>query len=87
MVCPMAYGVDAPTFTAQLASASRVAAGRPVWAGIGSYRISASQTVEHIQAARRLGASGIAVFSYDALGGSAGPADYLSAVARAAFTR
>jgi len=87
VVCPMAYGVDVPTFTAQLSGASQVAAGRPMWAGIGAYRIPASQAAEHIRIARQLGASGIALFSYDALGGTAGPAEYLSEVAQAAFVR
>jgi len=87
VVCPMAYGVDVPTFTTQLSGASQVAAGRPMWAGIGAYRIPASQAAEHIRIARQLGASGIALFSYDALGGTAGPAEYLSEVAQAAFVR
>jgi hypothetical protein len=57
-----------------------------VWAGIGAYRLTPAQTVENIQAARRLGAAGFVLFSYDSLTGSKPPApDYLGVVSRAAF--
>ena len=57
-----------------------------MWAGIGAYRLTPSQTIDNIQTARRLGASGIVLFSYDSLvdAGVAIP-DYLGAVARGAF--
>jgi hypothetical protein len=58
-----------------------------VWAGIGAYRLSPAQTIENIQAARRLGAAGFALFSYDSLTGAKPPApDYLATVSRAAFS-
>ena len=44
-----------------------VASGRPIWAGIGAYRLTPAQTVDNIQAARRLGAAGFILFSYDSL--------------------
>jgi hypothetical protein len=57
-----------------------------VWAGIGAYRLSPAQTIDDIQVARRLGASGIVLFSYDSLTGLKPPAaDYLATVSRAAF--
>ncbi|MBE3133763.1 MAG: family 10 glycosylhydrolase, partial [Acidobacteria bacterium] len=59
VVCPMAYATDAPTFTAQMTSARAGAGDRPLWAGIGAYRLTSSQTIENIQIARRLGADGI----------------------------
>ena len=46
--------------------ATSPAAG-PIWAGIGAYRLSPAQTVDNIQAARRLGAAGVVLFSYDSL--------------------
>ena len=56
-----------------------------MWVGIGAYRLSSSQTIENIQIARRLGASGIVLFSYDSLITPPGGTDYLSEVGRAAF--
>ena len=44
---------------------------RPVWAGIGAYQLSPAQTLQHIAAARKLGAAGIILFSYEALVGAA----------------
>jgi hypothetical protein len=64
------------------------AGDRAVWAGIGAYRLSPEQTIANIATARRLGAGGVVLFSYDSLvdspnaGGS-----YLGEVARAAFGR
>ena len=72
-------------FAAQIASVRQLAGGQPVWAGIGAYRLSSSQTIENIQTARRLGAEGIVLFSYDSLVRAPHGADYLPAVGRAAF--
>jgi len=85
VVCPMAYTPDATTFAEQIASVRQVASGQPVWAGIGAYRLSSSQTIENIRTARRLGADGIVLFSYDSLTRPPNGADYLSVVGRAAF--
>jgi uncharacterized lipoprotein YddW (UPF0748 family) len=87
VVCPMAYTPDTSIFAAQIASVRQLAGGQPVWAGIGAYRLSSSQTIENIQTARRLGAEGIVLFSYDSVVHSPHGADYLPAVARAAFKR
>lgn len=85
VVCPMAYTLDATAFAEQIASVRQVASGQPVWAGIGAYRLSSSQTIENIRTARRLGADGIVLFSYDSLTRPPNGADYLSLVGRAAF--
>jgi uncharacterized lipoprotein YddW (UPF0748 family) len=67
VVCPMAYATDLSGFTAQVTSA-RASAGRvPVWAGIGAYLLPVAESSEHIRAARRAGAAGLLVFSYDSL--------------------
>ena len=58
----------------------------PVWAGIGAYRLSSSQTIENIETARRLGADGIVLFSYDSITRAPYGTDYLSSVGRGAFT-
>lgn len=85
-VCPMAYTTDQARFAEQIAAALAVAGNRSVWAGIGAYRLSPAQTLENIDAARRLGAAGIVLFSYDSLVDPGQPVqDYLAAVGRAAF--
>lgn len=84
VVCPMAYTPDASVFASQIASVRRAAGNQAVWAGIGAYRLSPAQTVENIETARRLGASGIVLFSYDSLVPRG--LDYLGSVGRAAFS-
>lgn len=85
-VAPMAYTQESARFAEQIAAARDVAGGRVVWAGIGAYRLTPAQTIENIQAARRLGAAGFVLFSYDSLTGPKPPApDYLGAVSRGAF--
>ena len=66
-LCPMAYTQEPARFAEQIAGARQVAGDRPVWAGIGAYRLSPAQTIENIQTARKLGAAGIILFSYDSL--------------------
>jgi uncharacterized lipoprotein YddW (UPF0748 family) len=85
-VCPMAYTQDSARFAEQISAARDAAGSHPVWAGIGAYRLTPAQTIEDIQAARRLGAAGFVLFSYDSLTGPKPPAtDYLATVSRGAF--
>jgi uncharacterized lipoprotein YddW (UPF0748 family) len=85
-VCPMAYTPDASIFASQIAAARSVAGARAVWAGIGSYRLTAAETVSRIRAARQQGADGVILFSYDALAEAPRSREtYLSQVSRAAF--
>jgi uncharacterized lipoprotein YddW (UPF0748 family) len=87
MVAPMAYTQEAARFAEQIAAARDIAGGRAVWAGIGAYRLSPAQTIENIQAARRLGTAGFVLFSYDSLTGPKPPAaDYLATVSKSAFS-
>jgi uncharacterized lipoprotein YddW (UPF0748 family) len=86
VVCPMAYTTDASVFTAQIASVRRIAGAHALWAGIGAYRLSRDQIVENVKTARRLGVSGIILFSYDSLADPAHGPGYLSQIGRAAFT-
>jgi uncharacterized lipoprotein YddW (UPF0748 family) len=86
VVCPMAYTLDASQFAEQIAAAGTVAGGRAIWAGIGAYRLSPAQTVDNILTARRLGAGGVILFSYDSMTSPRQtPADYLAVVSRGAF--
>jgi uncharacterized lipoprotein YddW (UPF0748 family) len=85
-LCPMAYTQDPAVFADQIAAVRAFAAGRPVWAGIGAYRLSARETVENISTARRLGVEGIILFSYDSLISPPNGTEYLAAVARGAFS-
>ncbi len=85
-VCPMAYTSESEHFAQQIAAARDVAGGDAVWAGIGAYHLTPSQTIERIETARKLGAGGVILFSYDSLTGARQPVtDYLAAIARAAF--
>jgi uncharacterized lipoprotein YddW (UPF0748 family) len=86
VICPMAYTPDAAIFASQIASVRQVAGAQPVWAGIGAFRLSPAQTIENIETARRLGASGVVLFSYDSLVHPPRGMDYLASVGRAAFT-
>jgi uncharacterized lipoprotein YddW (UPF0748 family) len=85
VVCPMAYATDSAAFVAQVAAARTAAGQRPVWAGIGAYRLSPGQIVENVRTARRMGVGGIILFSYDSLTGPARGPEYLAELGRAAF--
>jgi uncharacterized lipoprotein YddW (UPF0748 family) len=86
-LCPMAYTPEPARFAEQIAAARLAAGVRPVWAGIGAYRLSPAQTIENILTARRLGANGVILFSYDSLTDPRQTTpDYLSLVGRGAFT-
>jgi uncharacterized lipoprotein YddW (UPF0748 family) len=85
-VCPMAYTPEASRFAEHIADARQVAGDKAVWAGIGAYRLTPLQTVENIQTARKLGATGIVLFSYDSMTDPrTSVPDYLAIVARGAF--
>ena len=68
-----------------LRTVRQFASGRPVWAGTGAHRLSSSRTIENILTARRLGADGVVLFSYDSVVRAPNGTDYLSSVGRAAF--
>jgi uncharacterized lipoprotein YddW (UPF0748 family) len=85
VLCPMAYTQDPRVFDEQITLARDHAAGRPVWAGIGAYRMSSRDTVRFIAASRRLGASGIILFSYDSLVSPPNTATSLADLGKAAF--
>ena len=85
-VCPMAYTPEPARFAEQIAAAREAAGDRAIWAGIGAYRLTPWQTVQNIKTARRLGAAGIVLFSYDSLvDPKVTSSDYLAVVGRTAF--
>ena len=81
----MAYTTDQVAFRAQIESARLLAGDKPVWAGIGAYRLSSSETIESILTAREIGARGVVLFSYDNFATFPGQSDTLSDIGRAAF--
>ena len=83
-IAPMAYTQEPARFVDQIAAVRELAGSHPVWAGIGSYRLLPAQTIEDIEAARRLGTAGFVLFSYDSLISGKAP-DYLATVSRGAF--
>ena len=85
-LCPMAYTQEPARFAEQIAAAKDAAGTRLVWAGIGAYRLSPAQTLENIRTARRLGAGGVILFSYDSLvNPRQSTPGYLSTIGRGAF--
>jgi uncharacterized lipoprotein YddW (UPF0748 family) len=84
-ICPMAYAEDRATFTKQVQATSRAAGAVPVWTGIGAYRLTAAETASRIREARKTGAAGVLLFSYDSISSGALRRRYLTDVARAAF--
>ena len=85
-LCPMAYTRDSAVFSDQIRAVRALAGSKPVWAGIGAYRLSAPETIANISVARRLGATGVVLFSYDSLVAPPNGPDYLAAVGRGAFS-
>jgi uncharacterized lipoprotein YddW (UPF0748 family) len=67
-LCPMAYTPDNRVFVSQVEQAlARVGGRRPVWAGIGAYRLDLDGIVEKVELARRAGAGGVVLFSHESL--------------------
>jgi uncharacterized lipoprotein YddW (UPF0748 family) len=83
-ICPMIYTTDAAAFVRQLAAVHAAADSTPVWAGIGAYRLPIQRTIANVRAARREGAAGVLLFSYDSLvSPPAPPSSYLPSLRRA----
>ena len=66
--CVMAYTQHTTIFREQVASLrARLGPRAALWAGIGAYRLPQAGVVEKVLAARAAGASGVVLFSSDAL--------------------
>ncbi|MGM0669908.1 MAG: hypothetical protein ACQET1_09315, partial [Gemmatimonadota bacterium] len=64
-VAPMAYTPDNEAFEGQIRNAVEAAGPDRVWAGIGVYQNTYQGTLDKIRIARRMGARGVVLFSYD----------------------
>jgi uncharacterized lipoprotein YddW (UPF0748 family) len=84
-LCPMASGTNGTQVAAELGQIHALAGSKPVWAGIGANRLSQRETLDDIGVARKAGAQGIILFSYDSLISPPKGTDYLSALGRGAF--
>jgi uncharacterized lipoprotein YddW (UPF0748 family) len=67
VICPMAYATSAATFAHQVNDTIAGAQGRPVWVGIGAWRMPVARTADHLRAARDRDVAGVLLFSYDSL--------------------
>ena len=84
-LCPVVTGTDLSQVAAQLSLIRTLSAGRPLWAGIVTNRLSQRETIDGIAAARRAGAQGVVLFSYDSLISPPKGSDFLSGIGRGAF--
>jgi len=87
VLCPMTYATDDAVFRQEVAQVKAAAHGRPIWAGIGAYRLSGDQALRQIEAARTLGVDGVLLFSYDSLVSPARGPDNLTRIGAQAFAR
>lgn len=79
--------LEPSAFAADVASVRGAAGGHPTWAAIGASGLSETEIVASVKAARRLGAGGVILFSYDGLTGPSRGTEYLAQVGRAAFAQ
>jgi uncharacterized lipoprotein YddW (UPF0748 family) len=84
-VCPMAYSTDTKVMERQIRQAIAAANGKYVYAGIGSYRISANSTADKIDRVRALGAQGINLFDYESMTHNGQRTQYLDRLTRESF--
>lgn len=66
VVCPMAYSENTATFARQIEVAVGARGKNQVWAGIGSWLIPVTSSLEKVSVAREKGAQGFILFSYNA---------------------
>jgi uncharacterized lipoprotein YddW (UPF0748 family) len=67
-VCPMAYSADNRIFHGQIRAArEHTGPHRPVWAGVGAYRLDVDGIIERVRLARSAGAAGVVIFSHESL--------------------
>lgn len=88
-IVPMAYSTNTATVASQIADAETAAAqaGRLCYAGIGAWHISVASAAAKVQAARAMGAQGIALFSYGGVTKDGESTTYIDKLARACFAR
>jgi uncharacterized lipoprotein YddW (UPF0748 family) len=84
-VCPMAYSKNTEVVAKQIQYAVKVANGRHVYAGIGSWRLPVEDTAKKVAAVRALGAQGVTLFSYDGVTKDGRSMSYLDSLTRSTF--
>ena len=84
-ICPMSYSKNTETVARQIQSAIEAAGEKHVYAGIGSWRISAEDTAQKISRVRKLGVQGVNIYSYDGITRDGKRKDYLDALTRSSF--
>ena len=80
VLCPMIYTTESENFAEAAAAVMAAAGNASVWTGIGAYRLPVTRTADNVRVARKSGAAGIVVFSYDSLNATPGAAAYLAAL-------
>jgi len=85
LLCPMAYAQDTGTWTKHVEDAVKNSNGRPVYAGIGQWRISIESTIEKIEKSREIGADGICLFAYGSATKDGTSDELLAAMKKAVF--
>ena len=63
----MTYTTDSRIFKEQVSQARSLVPQKPVWAGVGTYRLPMDGTLEKIALARAAGANGVVLFSHESL--------------------
>jgi len=84
-VCPMAYSTDTTVVARHIRKAVEAAHGKFVYAGIGSWRLSADDTARKIARVRALGVQGVTLFSYDGMTRGGAKRQYLDRLRRSSF--
>lgn len=84
-VCPMAYSRDTELVAQHIRKAVEAANGKHVYAGIGSWRLSADDTAQKIARVRALGVQGVTLFSYDGMTENGTKTEYLDYLRRSSF--
>lgn len=86
ILCPMNYAVDTETYSSDMKVImdTAKACNIPVWAGIGSWRITPESSGEKIRSALDLGAEGFCLFSFAWGPHQDGEADYIPKMEKAA---
>jgi hypothetical protein len=81
----MSYSKNTETVARQVQSAIQAAGEKHVYAGIGSWRISAKDTAQKISRVRKLGVQGVNIYSYDGITRDGKRKEYLDALTRSSF--
>ena len=84
-ICPMSYSKDTATVVEQIRTAVQIAGEKHVYAGIGSWRLSAKDTAGKISRVRELGVQGVNIYSYDGVTRNGRRQDYLDYLTRSSF--